>query len=327
MKPQYLFMCKIADQDAKKRIEKYVDAIEVDSVKYEDLLKNIPGKSGVIVPYTEPMLITKEIIEAGKELKLIGSTYGGVRQNIDLDFALEKGLALIHTGASRPRPMAEYALALILSSLLQIHNYNHYMRSGEAWPRSKYPRTRILNKRKVGIAGFGRIGKGIVDLLKCFTDDIAVFSRHLKDEDAAKIGVRKMELNELFADREIIILAGGYTPETHHMVGAEQFAQMKDGALFVNIARGGMVDQQAMINAVQTKNIYLALDVFETEPLEADSPLRENDRVLITPHRANNSIEFEERWQCLADEIEKFCTGERPDSLLTPERAKTMSES
>jgi D-3-phosphoglycerate dehydrogenase len=78
---------------------------------------------------------------------------------------------------------------------------------------------------------------------------------------------------------------------------------------------------------VENNEIYLALDVFENEPLEEDSPLRKNDRVLITPHRANNSIEFEERWQCLAEEIEKFFKGETPDSALTFERARMMSES
>lgn len=327
MKPKYLFMCKIADQEAKSRLERYVDVVEVDSTRYEDVLANVEGKDGLVVPYTDHMLVDKAVLEKGSGLKLVGSTYGGVRQNIDADAAMAKGLTVIHTGASRPRPMAEYALALTLSSLLQIHNYHHYMRSGEAWPRGKYPRTKILFKRKVGVAGLGRIGRGIVELFKCFTDEIAVFSRHLSAEDASALGVEKMELDELFASCEIVLLAGGYTKETHHMVGAKQFELMPDGALFVNIARGGMVDQKAMIEAVQRRDIYLALDVFENEPLEADSPLRGNDRVLITPHRANNSIEFERRWQCLADEIERFATGLKPESALSPERAGTMSES
>ena len=327
MKPQYLFMCKVADAEARRRMEQYVEVIEVDSTRPEDLLKNLPGKQGLIVPYTDSLLVTKEALAIGKDLKLVGATYGGVRQNIDVDAALAQGLTVIHTGASRPRPMAEYTLALVMSSLLQIHNYHHYMRSGEAWPRSKYPRTRILHQRKVGIVGLGRIGRGIVELFRNFTADIAVCSRHLDQDEAQRLDVKKMDLNELFADREIVILAGGYTPETHRMIGAEQFAAMPDNALFVNIARGGMVDQAAMIDAVQKRNIYLALDVFENEPLEADSPLRENDRVLITPHRANNSIEFEQRWQCLADELTRFHTGQTPESVLTPDRAKTMSES
>ena len=136
-----------------------------------------------------------------------------------------------------------------------------------------------------------------------------------------------MELTEAFAGNEIIILAGGSNAETFHMIGAEQFAAMREDALFVNIARGKMVDQAAMIAAAESKNIFLALDVFENEPLEADSPLRKLDRVLLTPHRANNSIEFEERWKCLAGELECFAAGGVPESALTIDRAKVMSES
>jgi D-3-phosphoglycerate dehydrogenase len=327
MKPKILFMCKIGDPEAKDRIRKHADITEIESVRPDDILRNLPGMEALIVPYTDNMLVTREIIDAGKALKLIGSTYGGVSQNIEAEHALSKGLTVIHTGGSRPRPMAEYTLGLILGSLTQIHNYHHYMRSGEAWPRSKFPRTRILGGRKVGIIGFGRIGAGILELMRCFTADIAVCSGHLTDAAAGKLGARKMELNTLFADREIIILAAGLTPETRRMIGAEQFALMRGNALFVNISRGGIVDQRAMIEAVSSKNIYLALDVFDPEPLEDDSPLRKNDRVLITPHRANNTIEFEQRWACLADELELFFSGKRPESALTLERLKTMSAS
>ena len=223
--------------------------------------------------------------------------------------------------------MAEYTLALVLSSLLRIADYHHDMVSGEAWPRFKYPRTRILFQRKVAVIGFGRIGSAIVRLFRNFTDDLSVVSRHLTSEEAAAAGVKKVSLDEAFRGSEIIILAGGSNSETFHMVGAEQFAAMQEDALFVNIARGKMVDQSAMIEAAKTKRIFLALDVFENEPLESDSPLRTMERVLLTPHRANNSIEFEQRWNCLADEIGRFAAGERPESALTIERAAAMSES
>jgi D-3-phosphoglycerate dehydrogenase len=223
--------------------------------------------------------------------------------------------------------MAEYTLGLVLSSLLQIHNYHHYMRDGEAWPRANFGRTRILQDRKVGVIGVGLIGRGIIELFKCLTGDIVVHSKHLSDEAASELGVKNMDLDQLFAECEIIVLAGGYTPETFHMIGPRQFQQMGKDALFINIARGKMVDQEAMIEAVKQKEIYLALDVFEEEPLAADSPLRESDRVLITPHRANAPVEFEQRWQCLADELELFYTGKSPRSALTLERARTMSES
>jgi len=272
------------------------------------------------------MLVTERVIDKAANLEIIASSYGGTRQNIADVYAIRKGIKVLHTGASRERPMAEYTLALVLCSFLRINNYYHDMCAGE-WPRFKYPRSRILKDRKVAVVGYGRIGKAIADLFKTFTSDISVVSRHLSTEAAAADGVKTVDLNTAFAESEVIILAGGNTPANHHQVGAEQFALMRKDALFVNIARGQMVDEAAMAAAAVEKPIFLALDVFETEPLPADSPLRNRENVLITPHRANNSIEFEERWKCLADDLVQIAQGGLPDSVLTEERAKTMSES
>ena len=322
-----LSLCPIADAEIEQLIAKYYEIDVMSEPTEEKVFEAIAPYDAVIVPYTGPMLISERVIDAGKNLKLIASTYGGTRQNIADIYALEKGITIIHTGASRERPMAEYTLGLVLSSLLRINNYHHDMVSGEAWPRFKYPRTRIINNRKVAVIGYGRIGKAIVNLFKCFTDKISVVSRHLSAEDAAKDGVTVVSLNDAFKDNEIIILAGGHNSETDKLIKREQFELMADNALFVNIARGKMVDEQAMAEVAAAKEIFLALDVFEVEPLPADSILRKNERVLLTPHRANNSIEFEERWKCLGSDIELFVNGKQPESALTVARAKVMSES
>ena len=322
-----LSLGKIADPAARARIAEHCEITEIEEISEEALLRCLPGHEAVLVPFTAQMLVTERVIDAAPQLRLIASTYGGTRQNIADLYALRKGITVIHTGASREQPMAEYTLGLVLASLLRIAHYHHDMVSGEAWPRFKYPRTRILSNRKVAVIGFGRIGGAIIRLFRNFTPELSVVSRHLTNEDAAKAGVKKVSLDEAFRDNEVIILAGGSNADTFHMVGAKQFAAMQEDALFVNIARGKMVDQAAMIEAAQTKQIFLALDVFENEPLESDSPLRTMERVLLTPHRANNSIEFEQRWNCLADEIERFATGKQPESALSAERAAAMSES
>lgn len=324
-----LFACNIADTEAQNRllqIGEIIEAPEADTP--EKLLAAAADAYAIIVPYTSNMLISKEVIEALPNLKLVGTTYGGVRQNVDEIHALNKGLCVIHTGPTRIRPMAEYTLSLALSALTQIHNYHHYMRSGEAWPRMNFGRTRILHNRKVGVIGFGWIGEGIAKLFKSFTDDIQIYSKHSSAEKLNALGFQKAKsLEAVFESCEVIILAGGYNPETHHMIRAKHFEAMADEALFINIARGKMVNQAEMIEVAKRKNIYLALDVFENEPLEADSPLRDNDRYLIAPHRANAPREFEERWKYVADELERFTSGQQPETALSPERAKVMSES
>jgi len=326
MKKKLLSLCPIADADARRRIAEYYDISELPKCTEEELFSRAGTFEALIVPYTVDMLVSERVIDKASNLEIIASSYGGTRQNIADIHAIRKGISVLHTGASRERPMAEYTLALVLCSFLRINNYYHDMCAGE-WPRFKYPRSRILKDRKVAIIGYGRIGRAIASLFRNFTNDIAVVSRHLSQEEAALDGVRTIALDNAFAESEVIILAGGNTSENHHMIGEEQFALMRKDALFVNIARGQMVDEAAMARAAAEKPIFLALDVFETEPLPENSPLRNRENVLITPHRANNSIEFEERWQCLARDLVLLAQGGLPDSVLTEERARTMSES
>lgn len=326
-RPKILFACQIADPDAKARIERHADVVEIAEATEAALLERVAGVEGLIVPFTKEKAITRAVIDRGTDLRLVGTTYGGTRQNVDDRYAVERGLTVIHTGASRPRPMAEFTLGLILSSLMHIHLYHHDMQSGEPWPRFKYPRGRILRGRSVGIVGLGLIGEGLLDLLRPFTGRLFACSRHLSEEQARDKGVTKLDLEAVFSECEVVVLAGGYTPETHHMIRKRHFERMQPGGLFVNIARGKMVHEAEMIEALQENDIYLALDVFEEEPLPADSLLRDSERVLLVPHRGNNAIEFEERWQCLADEIERFYTGIRPESALTLQRLDVMSES
>lgn len=327
MKPRIVFACRIDDPEAKARIERCAEVVEAPGADEAALLELAPGAEGLIVPYTPHLLVTRAVLDRGAALRLVGTTYGGTRQNIENAYALEKGLTVIHTGASRSEPMAEFTLGLVLSALMHLHNYHHYMRSGEAWPRFKFDRGRTLRDRRVGIVGLGRIGEAILERMRGFTDRLFVCSRHLGEAEARRRGVTLLGLDALFETCEVIVLAGGYTPETRRMIGRAQFERMQPRALFVNIARGQMVDEQAMIETVQGRNIYLALDVFEEEPLPAESPLRASDRVLLAPHRGNNAEEFETRWQCLAGEIERFCAGQTPESALTPARLRAMSAS
>jgi phosphoglycerate dehydrogenase-like enzyme len=324
-----LFTCSIEDAEARERMAQVVEVKECPEADSPEKIIAAAGEcEGIIVPYSNERLITEGVLAALPGLKLVGTTYGGVRQNIDDVAALQRGLLVIHTGPTRIRPMAEYTLGMILCALTRLYNYHHAMCSGSAWPRFDFGRTRVLHQRRVGVIGYGLIGRGIAELLRHFTDKISILSSHAGDRKLSEQGFEKAaSLEEVFSGSEVIVLAGGYTPQTHHLIGREHFDRMADEALFVNIARGAMVDEAAMLDVVQRRNIFLALDVFETEPLAADSPLRKSERVLLAPHRANAPREFEERWKFLALELERYAKGQRPESALTMERAAAMSAS
>ena len=189
MKKKLLSLCPIADEAAKKRMAEFYDITELEKCTEEELFARAGSFEALIVPYTGTMLVTERVIDKAANLEIIASSYGGTRQNIADIYAIRKGIKVLHTGASRERPMAEYTLALVLCSFLRINNYYHDMCAGE-WPRFKYPRSRILKDRKVAVIGYGRIGKAITNLFKNFTNDISVVSRHLSPEDAAADGVK-----------------------------------------------------------------------------------------------------------------------------------------
>ncbi|MFA6962711.1 MAG: NAD(P)-dependent oxidoreductase [Opitutaceae bacterium] len=323
------FACRIEDPAARARIAALGELVEAPEADTPDKIRDAAqGAEILIVPFTAQMLLTADVLDALASLRLVGTTYGGLRQNVDDTRALARGLTVIHTGPTRVRPMAEYTLALALTSLTRVAGYHHAMRSDETWPRMKFGRTRILHQRKVGVIGHGLIGRGIAELFRTFTDHVVVHSEHSTTETLAARGfIKSTSLLAVFRECEVIILAGGHNPKTHQLVRREHFEAMQDEALFINIARGKMVCQADMIAVAAARPIHLALDVFEEEPLEADSPLRTNDRVLLVPHRANAPIEFELRWQFLADELERFSRGERPRTALDPVRAAAMSES
>lgn len=327
--PKIFFACKIEDPVARARIAALGELVENPSADTPEKIRDAAqGAEIVIVPFTSQMLLTADVLNALPGLRLAGTTYGGLRQNVDDTHALGLGLTVVHTGPTRVRPMAEYTLALALSALTRVAGYHHAMRSGEAWPRMKFGRTRILHNRKVGIIGYGLIGRGIAELFRQFTEHVVVHSEHSAAEKLSAHGfIKSASLLDVFRECEVIVLAGGHNPKTHHMIRREHFEAMRDEALFINIARGKMVRQADMIAVAAERPINLALDVFEEEPLEADSPLRKNDRVLLAPHRANAPIEFEQRWAYLADELERFARGERPHTALDPVRAAAMSES
>ena len=155
-----LSLCPIADAGAKKEISAFYEITELPKCTEEELYALAGTFEALIVPYTADMLVSERVIDKAENLEIIASAYGGTRQNIADIYAIRKGISVLHTGASRERPMAEYTLALVLCSFLRIANYHHDMCAGE-WPRFKYPRTRILKDRKVAVVGYGRIGKAI----------------------------------------------------------------------------------------------------------------------------------------------------------------------
>lgn len=198
---------------------------------------------------------------------------------------IERGLKVTNWGGSVSRTVAECALLLILSALRRSSAWTIAMHSGPAWKDKYTVVTESLFGRKVGLHGFGAIARELVPLLRPFGVEISAYSPSVEPEIFAKYGVHPCaSLEELFSQNDILVELAASTPQTWHAVDEAMLRRIPAGGVFVNVGRGCVVDEAALARVAAEGNIQVALDVYEVEPLAADSPLRALPNVMLLPH-------------------------------------------
>ncbi|UCD45913.1 MAG: hydroxyacid dehydrogenase [Candidatus Bathyarchaeota archaeon] len=258
--------------------------------------------------------ITREVMASSPRLKAVG-VHGIGCDHVDLEAAKELGKVVLNTPKALTETVAEMTLALMLSLTRRVVSADKAVRSGE-WSRkySDLKGTEVMGKT-VGIVGLGKIGAAVARRLRGFEVKILYYSRTRKSELEAEIGVEWAELGDLLARSEIVSLHIPYSPETFHFISGREISLMKDGALIVNTARGRIIDQEALVEALRSGKVAgAALDVFEVEPLDPGDPLTEMDNVILAPHLAASS--HEAMWRMatqVADGVLKVLRGEVPD--------------
>ncbi len=226
--------------------------------------------------------VTKDIIDAAKNLKVIGRAGVGL-DNVDLDAATQKGIIVMNTPTGNTISTAEHTMSMILALSRNIPQANASTKKGE-WKRSKFMGVEIYNKT-LGIVGLGRIGSELARRALSFGMKVLAYDPFLSREVAESIGVEIVELKELLERSDYISVHTPLTDETRHMISDAEFAAMKKGVRVINCARGGIIDEAALIKAIkEEKVIGAAMDVFEKEPLSADSEFLKFDNIVITPH-------------------------------------------
>jgi D-3-phosphoglycerate dehydrogenase len=261
--------------------------------------------------------ITRNLLEANSRLKVVG-VHGIGCDHVDLDAARELGITVFNTPDALTVTVAEMALALTLALLRNVVAADKAVRNDE-WGR-KYSDLigAELFGKKIGIIGLGRIGEATARRMQAFNVEIIYWSRTRKLESESKYGFKWRELDELLAESDIISLHIPATPETRHLIGAEQIGKMKDGVYIINTARGRVIDEKALIMALQSGKIKAAaLDVFEREPLPIDSPLCKMDNVILSPHLGASNIEGMQRMAIqVADGVIKSILGKVPKNIV-----------
>lgn len=247
----------------------------------EDLMKEIPEYEAVVI--RSATKITASVLEAGKNLKLV--VRGGVGlDNVDKEKAKELGITVRNTPDSSTESVAELVFALMLCTARKISDADSSMKSGN-WEKKKFA-GQELNGKVLGIIGTGRIGLSVAKKgINGFGMKVLGYDPYADQNKLKEKGVEPAELNDLLAQSDYLSFHLPLTDETRGMIQTEQFSKMKKGVILVNCSRGGIVSEKDLIQALNDEIItYAAVDVFEKEPLAEDSPLRKQERLILTPH-------------------------------------------
>ena len=263
--------------------------IEVDSktgLSEEELVKIIPEYDAMIV--RSETRITPKILEAGKKLKIVGRAGVGV-DNIDLPTATKNGVIVVNSPEGNTVAAAEHTWAMLLSMARQIPQAYGKLKSG-VWDKKSFKGIEVLNKT-LGIVGLGKIGRRVASYALGMGMRVIASDPFVTPEYAKNLGVELKSLEEVIKQADFLTFHIPKTKETAGLVNAETIAKMKKGVRIVNVARGGIVDEKALYDALKSKHVAAAaLDVFEIEPCES-SPLFELENIVVTPHLGASTVE------------------------------------
>lgn len=283
----------IADKLAESTVAALGDQVEVrwvDGPDREKLLAAVPDADALLV--RSATTVDAEVLAAAPKLKIVARAGVGL-DNVDVDAATARGVLVVNAPTSNIHSAAEHALALLLSAARQIPAADATLRE-HTWKRSKFSGTEIFGKT-VGVVGMGRIGQLVAQRLAAFGAHIVAYDPYVSQARAAQLGIELLTLDELLGRADFISVHLPKTKETAGLINKDALAKTKPGVIIVNAARGGLIDEQALADAIVSGHVRGAgLDVFATEPC-TDSPLFELPQVVVTPHLGASTEEAQDR--------------------------------
>lgn len=280
-------------------------------LKKEEIIERIEEAEGLVCPLSDK--IDKEIMDAGKNLKIIAN-YGAGFDNIDIHYAKEKGIIVTNAPApSSAVSTAEHSFALILSAARKLSQAEKKLREGKflAW-RPTYFLGNELRGKTLGIIGMGNIGKNVAKRALAFEMKVIYYSRNRKEEIEQEGAIYK-EKEDVIKEADFLTIHTAYKPELHHMIGKEEFEKMKPSAYFINAARGPLMNEKELIEALKENKIQgAALDVYEFEP-KVSEELLELENTTLIPHLGNATIEARmEMGEAVVNNLLDYKDGKEP---------------
>lgn len=277
------FKVLVADSIAKEGIDYLKGSVHVDletGLSESQLVERIGDYDSLIV--RSETKVTEPVLNAGSRLKVVARAGIGV-DNIDVETATRQGILVVNAPLGNTIAAAEHTMALMLAVARNVAQANSSVQAGE-WKRSKFMGTELQGKT-LGIIGLGKVGREVARRAWSFGMNLIGTDPYVSPAAAESFGVRWVQTNEIWSQADVITLHAPLIESNRNLVGETALANMKPGAFVINVARGGLIDEQALAAAVRDGRIAGAgLDVFSEEPMSADNPLRGLDKIVLTPH-------------------------------------------
>nr|WP_246858201.1 phosphoglycerate dehydrogenase [Corynebacterium sp. sy017] len=299
----------IADKLAQSTVDALGDAVEVrwvDGPNRQELLAAIPEADALLV--RSATTVDREVLDAATKLQIVGRAGVGL-DNVDIAAATERGVMVVNAPTSNIHSACEHAISLLLATARQIPAADKTLRDGQ-WKRSSFSGVEVFGKT-VGIVGFGHIGQLFAQRLAAFETTIIAYDPYANPARAAQLGVELVSLDQLMATADFVTIHLPKTKETAGMFNAELLAKAKKGQIIINAARGGLIDEAALAEAIASGHIRGAgIDVYAQEPC-TQSPLFELPQVVVTPHLGASTAEAQDRAGTdVADSVLKALSGQ-----------------
>jgi phosphoglycerate dehydrogenase-like enzyme len=291
----------------------------------EGLSEVIGDYDACITSWGSPFF-TGQVLERTEKLKFIGHTAGSATAVVD-EAAYDKGITVVTANIELAKATAEAAVALIMAGAWDLLGYSQRFKRGE-WSNNNRDTVMGIGHQTIGLIGYGEISRNVINYLKGFPVTIKLASRYCSEEEAAELGVTLCPLEELLQTCQIISLHSSLTQSTVGMIGRKELALIQDGALFVNTARGKIVDEQALIEELQAGRFFAAIDVYHREPVPADHPLLQLENALCLPHIGGFATKYKRGMSdFVVENLRSFSKGNRPIGSVSREEYRRMTSS
>lgn len=311
------------EEEGIKELKKEVDVDIKTGMKEDELVKIIPQYEGLIV--RSQTKVTRRLIESARKLKVIGRAGIGV-DNVDIDAATEKGIIVVNTPTSSVVSTAEHAISMMMSLARKIPLATASVKSGE-WKKNRFTGVELRNKI-LGVIGLGKIGSEVAKIANKIGITVIAYDPFVSVEYASRSGVELVKKEELLKKSDFITIHSSLTKDTKNLIDEKEFAIIKKGVYIINCARGGIVNETALYNAIRSGKVAgAALDVFEKEPPEKINPLFSLDEVIASPHIAAQTTEAQRNVAIeIASQILYAIRGEIPSSAVNLPRMESMEK-